>query len=139
MPNLAAVPPVVQAWIGPHPGDRPKTPSDGEAPADAGAVDAEGRGEAAVAAAFRDGGVLAALRDEDGYLLYNRVDDPWEQTNVYADHIDRAAALEAILEEHIARNPGTRSGRTNVEIDEDLLERLKAAGYVGGNEDEEDE
>ena len=77
--------------------------------------------------------------DEDGYLLYNRVDDPWEQTNVYADHTDRAAALEAILEEHIARNPGTRSGRTNVEIDEDLLERLKAAGYVGGNEDEEDE
>jgi len=65
-----------------------------------------------------------------GVLLYNLAEDPEEQNNIADSHMPLVQQLIAHLDEHRNRGSNPQSMRTQVDIDQDLLDRLKAIGYV---------
>lgn len=62
--------------------------------------------------------------------LYHLGRDPLEQTNVVQRFPELAAQLRARLSTHRERGADPHSARTEVQIDAELLERLKSLGYV---------
>lgn len=77
------------------------------------------------------------IRGEEGRRLYDLAEDPGEQQDVADRRPEVVARLDELLERHIARAPAPSSTRTRVRIDEDLLRRLEAAGYVGGDDEDD--
>lgn len=68
---------------------------------------------------------------EEGYLLFDLRSDPGELNNLADELWERIGEkLLAELDAHRARDARPQSKRSNVEIDEDLMERLRAIGYV---------
>ena len=65
-----------------------------------------------------------------GVLLYDLETDPGEHNNLADTHQPLVQQLVAILDEHRGRGSDPQSKRTQVDIDQDLLDRLKAIGYV---------
>lgn len=65
-----------------------------------------------------------------GVLLYNLETDPGEHDNLADTHQPLVQQLIALLDEHRGRGSNPQSMRTQVDIDQDLLDRLKAIGYV---------
>jgi arylsulfatase A-like enzyme len=70
------------------------------------------------------------IQSHMGVLLYDLNKDPEEQNNLAQGHELLVQQLVAILDEHRGRGSNPQSIRTQVEIDQDLLDRLKAIGYV---------
>ncbi len=62
--------------------------------------------------------------------LYNRVDDPREQTNLAAEHPEIAAALAAKIAEARAESNTFASPTTQVPMDDELKQQLESLGYV---------
>jgi len=62
--------------------------------------------------------------------LYHLGRDPHEKTNVVEQYPDLVEQLKSRLDAHRDRGIDPHSARTDVEIDAELLERLKSLGYV---------
>ena len=77
------------------------------------------------------------IRAPEGDLLFDRATDPREQTNLAPERPEVVERLAALLASHVGRGSNPSSTRTNVEIDEDLLRRLREAGYVGGDDEDD--
>ena len=65
-----------------------------------------------------------------GLELYDLGRDPFEQTNVVLRFPELVEQLRARLTAHRERGADPQSARTEVQIDAELLERLKTLGYV---------
>lgn len=84
-----------------------------------------------------DGGPRVAYRDhrwkyisdEDGERLYDLETDPAESTDVLGDNPDVFEEIEAILDDHRARVRATDRDVGEVEMSEDIEDRLEALGY----------
>ncbi|HEV8200828.1 MAG TPA: sulfatase [Candidatus Polarisedimenticolia bacterium] len=63
--------------------------------------------------------------------FYDLAADPGEKTNVLAQHPAEADRLKRLLLEVIARDP-MRNDRDETALPDDLIEKLKSLGYVGG-------
>ncbi len=70
------------------------------------------------------------IQSDLGVLLYDLKNDPKELNEVSSENVELALQLIAILDEHRDRGSNPQSMRTQVDIDQDLLDRLKAIGYV---------
>ncbi len=87
---------------------------------------------------FEDGRHLWGIIQEQWKLivgpqsveLYHLGRDPLEQTNVMERYPELVEQLRARLDTHRERGSDPQSARTDVQIDAELLERLKALGYV---------
>jgi arylsulfatase A-like enzyme len=66
--------------------------------------------------------------------LYDRVNDPTEQTNLASSQPERVERLGKLIEEYIKSAPATLVGAEDVDIDEVTLERLRALGYLQDND-----
>ena len=87
---------------------------------------------------FEDGQHLWGIIQEQWKLiegpesleLYDLGRDPLEQTNVVLRFPELVEQLRARLTAHRERGADPQSARTEVQIDAELLERLKTLGYV---------
>ena len=81
--------------------------------------------------AVRDGRYkfIAAPRRE----LYDLQTDPGEHTNLASSNPQRVAALERALGEITAKTSGPSKLQAPQPVDQDVEERLRALGYVGGS------
>ena len=61
--------------------------------------------------------------------LYNLTQDPSEQRNLASDHPERVAELQRLIERRFA---GLSSRAREQELSPELIERLRALGYVAG-------
>jgi arylsulfatase A-like enzyme len=75
--------------------------------------------------------ILIPKDPEPLWELYDLRADPGETTNVLDRFPAEAAALKASLEQMLAADPG-RSDRDELPVPEDLEEKLRSLGYVGG-------
>jgi arylsulfatase A-like enzyme len=76
-------------------------------------------------------GPLRLLRREGAAPpeLYDRSSDPFEQIDLGPDRPELVARLTQLAEDYLARPPAVWSGGTDVEIDPEELEQLRALGY----------
>jgi arylsulfatase A-like enzyme len=75
--------------------------------------------------------ILIPKDPEPVWELYDLRADPGETTNVLERHPEEAAALKAALMQIIESDPG-RADREDPPMPEDLEEKLRSLGYVGG-------
>ena len=76
------------------------------------------------------------IEGPEGALLYDVQADPGETVDLHEREPEVAARLAAAIQAHRERGSRPLSTRTHVEIDDELLRRLREAGYVGGTDDE---
>ena len=68
--------------------------------------------------------------------LFNLQDDPSEQRNLAALHVERVQRLRAILQAQLDENErlGRNVGAQDAEVSEEELRQFQAIGYFGGGE-----
>jgi arylsulfatase A-like enzyme len=71
----------------------------------------------------------AYISDEDGKRLYNRRDDPTEQNDVIDGHDEVTASIEETLMRHKEQIRDGQSEVGNMEMDEEVVDRLEQLGY----------
>ncbi len=76
-------------------------------------------------------GPLRLIRREGTALpeLYDRSADPSEQIDLAPDGPEVLARMTQLAEDYLARPPAAWSRETDVEIDPEELEQLRALGY----------
>lgn len=69
------------------------------------------------------------IRDEDGIRLYDLDADPGERTDVLAEYPDERERIEAHLAAHEEEIRATQHETAEVEMDDEVTERLEQLGY----------
>ena len=71
------------------------------------------------------------IQDHDGLVaLFDLETDPTEKVNLAGDQPRRCDRLLALLDDHRSRAVSTDSSEAEVDIDAEMLERLRSLGYV---------
>jgi arylsulfatase A-like enzyme len=68
---------------------------------------------------------------EEGWTrLFNRVDDPVEQTDISAENPTVRNQLRAVLDDHVKMTRNHTGERRDVNVDDDVKDRLRRLGYA---------
>jgi len=70
------------------------------------------------------------IRGPQGLQLFRHTDDRFEQEDLLAEHPELARELEAVLERFAASASWGSGERAELELDEEMLERLRELGYA---------